>query len=165
MIKAIQISNIPKLLEIDYPLFVNNLKDLFPKFDFSQKISDDLINYIEQNLEKNNYQKSEKFSKKIIQLYETQTQRHGVMILGPASVGKSKIISILQESLNQKFKTEGKDKSVEILEFFPKAVNLNDLFGYNNPLTNEWNNGILSNCIIDQVEQPLNVLKWFVLDG
>jgi dynein heavy chain len=54
---------------------------------------------------------------------------------------------------------------VKIFTFNPKSVSLNDLFGYINPLTNEWNNGILAQKIIKETEHPGKYNRWFLLDG
>ena len=44
-------------------------------------------------------------------------------------------------------------------------MNLNNLFGYVNPLTDEWTNGILANIVINEVEKNGDYQKWIVLDG
>jgi hypothetical protein len=44
-------------------------------------------------------------------------------------------------------------------------MSINNLFGYVNPLTNEWTNGILANIIIDEVEKEDKIHKWIILDG
>ena len=44
-------------------------------------------------------------------------------------------------------------------------MTLNNLFGFINPLTNEWTNGILANIVLEEIELNSSNFKWVILDG
>ena len=47
----------------------------------------------------------------------------------------------------------------------PKAVNTNELFGFINPATREWKDGLLSTIMRDLSNLTSDSPKWIVLDG
>ena len=56
-------------------------------------------------------------------------------------------------------------KLVEIKKLNPKSVSMNELFGYTNLNTNEWNDGIVAKIIRDVVAEENDNKKWIVFDG
>jgi dynein heavy chain len=44
-------------------------------------------------------------------------------------------------------------------------VSTNDLYGYVNLLTNDWNDGIIANIIRQASNQQTNEKNWIILDG
>ena len=80
----------------------------------------------------------------------TSNFRHGVMMIGAAGTGKSTIFNILIKSIEQLFKEKIDDPNIKPIILFklnPKSMSLNNLFGYVNLLTNEWNDGIIANIM------------------
>ena len=54
---------------------------------------------------------------KLIQLYETQKVRHGIMVIGPSGAGKSKCITVLAKAL-----TQVEDVPVKEIKLNPKSI-------------------------------------------
>jgi dynein heavy chain len=54
---------------------------------------------------------------------------------------------------------------LHLIEINPKSISLNNLFGYTNPLTNEWNEGIVSNEVISVISEKMENAVWMVFDG
>lgn len=67
------------------------------------------------------------------------------MLVGQALSGKSICWKILQKSLNSLNKTDPKRYSAVKLEILnPKSVTMDELFGWVDLKTIEWNDGVLS---------------------
>ena len=47
----------------------------------------------------------------------------------------------------------------------PKSVTMNELFGYTNLMTNEWNDGIVAYIIRQNAADTSDIKKWVVYDG
>lgn len=82
---------------------------------------------------------------KIIQLYETKSSRHSVMILGKTCTAKTVTWKCLQGAMG-KLKALNKPgfNKVEVYPINPKALNLAELYGEFNLSTNEWLDGVIS---------------------
>ncbi|MCC5370398.1 hypothetical protein, partial [Staphylococcus aureus] len=81
LLRALEDVNVPKFLKEDIPLFRNIILDLFPtterpKIDYSDlmaKLNLACVNY--------NIMPKDSFLAKVIQLYDTQQVRHGMMLV------------------------------------------------------------------------------------
>merc|ERR1719197_586297 len=101
LLRALQDVNLPKFLAHDLPLFEGIMSDLFP--GISRPVIDygALLKALTFCTEQHKLQPVQKFMTKCIQLYETIVVRHGLMVVGPTGGGKSRIISVLRDSLTR----------------------------------------------------------------
>lgn len=122
-------------------------------------------------------QPEDAFILKVVQLKELFEVRHSVFIVGNAGTGKSQI----WKTLNRMYANQ-KRRPVAI-DLDPKAVTNNELFGFMNPSTREWKDGLFSTIMRDLANmthdgrgrksvRELNEIflcstgpKWIVLDG
>lgn len=65
------------------------------------------------------------FVTKCTQLYDACVSRHGVMVVGPAAVGKSSVIAVTASALSDTLQ-----RPVRVVAMNPKAVTVPDMFGY-----------------------------------
>jgi dynein heavy chain len=169
LIRAMRDSNVPKFLEHDLPLFEGIITDLFPGVNVPFVDYGNVKTKIENNLLKRKYQLAPKLVGKTIQLLETMLVRHGNMIVGEASTGKTTILEVLADALidlNLEGSREKMHYPVEQMRLNPKAVTRGELFGFTNLLTNEWTDGLVSRLVNDAVEsEKPDHLKWIIFDG
>ena len=168
LIRAMRDSNVLKFLEHDLPLFEGIITDLFPGVKVPFIDYGVLQQKIEENLSKRDYQLIPGFIKKTIQLLETMLVRHGNMVVGEASTGKTTICEVLADALTSLHNEGVKDRlyyPVEQYRLNPKSVTRGELFGYTNLLTNEWTDGLVSKLVNNAVniERHQN-LKWIIFD-
>lgn len=82
---------------------------------------------------------------KVIQLYETKSSRHSVMILGRTGTAKSATWQALKGAMGR-LKKANKPGFNYVYEYpiNPKGLNLGELYGEYNLSTNEWLDGVIS---------------------
>lgn len=85
---------------------------------------------------------------KVIQLFETQSSRHSVMIVGKTLSGKSSTWRILQK-VQLEMQTQNEPGYFRVWDYplNPKSVSLGELYGEFNIATNEWSDGVLSSIM------------------
>ena len=168
LIRAMRDSNVPKFLADDLPLFTGIIEDLFPNEEVPFVDYGNLKMAIEHQLEQRKYQKPDMYVKKIIQLMETIMVRHGVMLVGVTGTGKTTCYEILAKAMGQLHDEGSKNfyhKKVDQYVLNPKAVTMNELFGFVNVLTNEWTDGIVADIVRRAVQDESDNKKWIVFDG
>ena len=99
-LRALNDVNLPKFTSNDIPLFLGITSDLFPGSKLPTPDYAQLLAAMEESCKSQNIVPKKEFIGKAIQLYETIMVRHGLMVVGAAFSGKSKIIKTLQQAMS-----------------------------------------------------------------
>jgi dynein heavy chain len=156
--------NLPKFTQNDIPLYNGITNDLFPGVvtptpDYTLLTGE--MNTVCGIL---NLQPKAEFLKKCIELYETIMVRHGLMVVGGAFSGKSKVIKVLQDAMSR---ITNNPDFVNVLTYFinPKSIKQTQLYGTLNADSGEWQDGVLAIKIRDCAEALTPDRKWIIFDG
>lgn len=164
LLRALRDVNVPKFLKDDLPLFENIILDLFPGVERPQVNYGDLFSALNTSCLHYNLQPVDQFLMKIIQLYDTIQVRHGLMIVGPTGGGKTSNYKVLQHAMTSLCHQELFNKvHVDILN--PKSITMGQLYGYVDPQTSEWMDGVLAKLVVDCTKDESPDLHWVMFDG
>ncbi|KAI9221923.1 dynein heavy chain and region D6 of dynein motor-domain-containing protein [Blastocladiella britannica] len=159
LMRALRDFNIPKIVTDDVQVFMGLISDLFPKIEVARKRSENFESEIRKATLENGLQIEENFILKVVQTEELLVVRHCVFLIGNAATGKSQIWKTLARTYNNM------GRKCTFADLDPKAVTTDDLFGFINPATREWKDGLFSSLMRDFANMPGTDPKWIVLDG
>ena len=164
LLRALRDVNVPKFLKDDLPLFENIILDLFPGIKRPEQEYGDLEPSILKSCEHYNLQPAEPFLAKIIQLYDTIQVRHGLMIVGPTGGGKTSNYKVLSHAMTALKNTDAFEKvNVHIIN--PKSITMGQLYGYVDPQTTEWVDGVVAKLVNDCAKDQSTEKHWIMFDG
>ena len=146
---------------------------------------DDLQIQIEQAMIRRGLVLNENIVVKCMQLYESKCTRHGNMVIGSTMSGKTTCWEILMEALNKSYEKEFEErtksgeitseskkpykyKSVRMQVINPKAVSLEELYGFEMKDGSNviWRDGVLARVLKDMCKaEDANENRWMILDG
>lgn len=152
----------PTLIDTDIPLFLSFISDLFPNVKYLETVNADFKVAVEFALKHEKCIQIHSQVEKVIQIMEILKSRNSIAIIGPTCGGKSVIINLLCETLNN-LKIPSK-----LITLNPKAFSKIELYGYIDQITKTWNDGLLTNLFrsINQPIVPNNHYNHFILfDG
>lgn len=166
VVMACKDMNVAKMTADDLPLFLAIMGDLFPGIETPDTDYGELKTQVIAELEEQGLQSTDFIVTKTLQVYETKTSRHSVMLVGPSQSGKTTAYKTLMKAMTSCNKKDilGLPK-VGIYPINPKALNLQELYGEFNVQTNEWTDGVLSSVFRDICADDKPDQKWLVFDG
>lgn len=145
---AMRDMNIARLTAEDLPLFNGIMSDIFPSVSLPTVDYVEMIEAIKQSMTEKNLQPIPAAITKVIQLYETKSSRHSVMILGATGSAKTATWNTLKGALGIMAENNKPGfNSVQVYPLNPKALNLGELYGEYNISTNEWSDGVISSIM------------------
>ena len=150
--------NLSKFVADDVPLFLSLISDSFPGLKAEKARYMDVEAAIQDQIKEQALQDHEDWTAKVVQLYETYLVRHGIMVVGPAGCGKTRIWNTLSRSITQ-LGTVTKE-----LRMNPKSITAQQMFGTLDAATNDWTDGIFS-ALWRVACKSKNADIWLVADG
>jgi dynein heavy chain, axonemal len=136
------------------------VQDLFPSYVMPERVNTQLGSAVTAAATASQLQPTASLLNKAAELHATMVGRFGVMLVGPATSGKTAARRTLHTALCS---TDNQNIACHVLN--PKALTLEELFGSHSELTGDWKDGLASKLCRDAVAPESTAMSWIIFDG
>jgi dynein heavy chain len=166
MLRAITDVNLPKFLDEDVPLFKGILSDLYPGVSVPEADYTNMVDALRECTLARGLQPLDDFFLKAIQLYEMIVVRHGLMLVGQSFSMKTSALWVLKDALTL-LCTKGLNDEFKVKTYTmnPKSITMGQLYGQDDPISQEWTDGVLAKLFRVATRDVSSDRKWVVFDG
>ena len=175
VLTAVNQINRPKFLVDDLALYSGIIGDLFLNVEEPEQDNTLLLNAVNDICNEKGLRQHPSFLNKVIELREMVLVRHGLMIVGDPLAGKSCCYRVLQDALtllNERKElpcelNAESELATDVFVINPKSISMGDLYGYNDAVSQEWSDGVLSKIYRAAASCAAHSdnRKWIVFDG
>jgi len=165
LIRAMRDSNLAKFLNEDIPLFNGIVSDLFPGVEIQDQMEEYIVTSVSHVARELGYQPTDFIVEKTAQLHDAMRFRHGVMLVGPTCGGKSTVMRILERTNTLLAETMPGYYPVNRRILNPKSLSMAELYGEQDPDTQEWKDGLIGLVFNECVQTTDEIEQWIVFDG
>ena len=141
------------------------MQDLFPAHRAPEVRDEHLAAALAASAEQLGLQATDALLQKATQLHDVMAGRFGVMLVGPASSGKTVTYRSLRgalASIDGPVNDDGSDIACNVLN--PKALTLSELYGSHNELTGDWKDGLAARLCREALARESGA-SWIIFDG
>ncbi|KAF5272087.1 hypothetical protein FQA39_LY01170 [Lamprigera yunnana] len=165
-LRSVMTTNLSKLSNNDVPLFEGIMSDLFPGVVLPT-VADNMLLVVEINItcQKRNLQVAYSTITKMMETYNMLIARHGFMLVGEQFVGKTTILRILADALTSLHQNGEAQLPVRYQFINPKSITLDQLYGYFDPVSLEWFDGVVATYFRMFAVDAYLERKWIIFDG
>jgi len=161
MYQTLRDMNLSKLVAQDVPLFLSLLADLFPATAAPEKaVYLEVEEQLEKAIDEAGLMQHGNWKSKVVQLYETQVVRHGIMLVGPSGGGKTRIFEVLAAALQVTMQTQFKQVRLN-----PKAIRAPEMYGEMDMMSGEWTTGVFAAMWAKYNQRSNKFITWVIADG
>lgn len=163
LLRSIYDTLVPKLVAQDKPLIESLIEGVFPGANMEMVGSRGLKEEIRKLCQARHFDCTDAFMEKCMQLYQIQKITHGVMMVGQVATGKSAVWRTLLDAMERE---DGIKGDCYVLD--PKAVRKEELYGWLDPTTLEWTDGVFTDIIrriTTSAHGENHRRQWIVFDG
>ena len=154
---------VPKLVADDAPLLESLVKGIFPSAKIPHIEDEMLAVAINEECNRRNLVKSDRFMEKIFQLNQILKLQHGIMLVGPTGCGKTAAWKVLLSALGKVDGIKGESYVID-----PKAITKDELYGKLDDTSMEWTDGIFTHVlrkIYENARGESSKRHWIIFDG
>jgi len=154
---------VPKLVAEDLIIFRSLLQGIFPGSDLAPVEEAILREKILKLCAERGYVPEERWLEKVLQLKQVLALRHGVMLVGPSTSGKTAAWRTLFAALEAVEGVKGESYVID-----PKAIHKDQLYGTLDGTTLEWTDGVFTSTlrqVLTNIRGESGRMHWIVFDG
>lgn len=163
LLSALTETILPRLTHPDAAVFTDVVAKYFVGIPHSMNEHVEFIRNLKEYASQHALEALDQWVSKCVQLYQVQATHHGVMLVGDAGTGKSRVWELVLYALGR---TERMDVVSHVLDC--KVLSKEQIYGSLDMVTREWTDGLLTlllRRIRANLRGELSKTTWIVFDG